>query len=240
MTHPEKTNSAIFAKIATIKEVFFDFEGTLVDFQWQLETAVAETLETLANAGYKQQWYGEKPGYAHIYNHTLDLAEQGKGKTSLTGAKDLIDSIYDHYDADALTRWKRYPDTLETLEKLKNQGFKIGLVSNVGKVSLEAAMDKLGLFNLFQVVISRNDVSRLKPHPEGLLTAAKAIGVEPGEAILIGDSRNDVNAARRAGMLAGYLRGGEDSQEAMTLFPADVELDTLLQLPAVLEGSADA
>ena len=240
MTHLEKPNSAIFAKIATIKEVFFDFEGTLVDFQWQLETAVAETLEALSKAGYKQQWYGENPGYAHIYNHTLDLAEQGKGNKSPTGAKDLMDNIYDRYDADALTRWKRYPDTLETLEKLRNQGFKMGLVSNVGKVSLEAAMEKLGLFGLLQIVVSRNDVSRLKPHPGGLLTAAKAIGAEPGETILIGDSRNDVNAARRAGMLAGYLRGGEDSREAMTLFPADVELDALHQLPPILEGSSDA
>jgi len=74
-------------------------------------------------------------------------------------------------------------------------------------------------------------------YPEGLLAAAKALDVVPGEALFIGDSRNDVGAARRAGMLAGYLRGGEDSPENMALFPADIELDKLLQLPPILAGS---
>ena len=240
MPHSEKSNSAIFAKIATIKEILFDFEGTLVDFQWQLEPAVAETLETLSKAGFGRQFYGEKPGYAHLYNHTLDLTEQGKGEMSSASAKSLIDTIYDRYDADALTRWNLYPDTLEMLVKLRDMGFKTGLVSNVGKVSLGAAMDKLMLSPLLQVVVSRNDVSRLKPHPEGLLTAAKALDVGPGEVLFIGDSRNDVGAARRAGMLAGYLRGGEDSPEAMALFPADLELDELRQLPPILAKSQDA
>ena len=226
--------------ITTVKAVLFDFEGTLVDFQWQLEPAVSETLESISKTGLQRQWYGEKPGYAHIYNHTLDLLEQGKGQGSSVSETASVDVIYDRYDADALTRWNLYPDTLEMLGKLRNQGFKMALVSNVGKTSLQAAMEKLGLSHLIQVVISRDDVSRIKPHPEGLLAAAKALGVSPGEALFIGDSRNDVDAARRAGMLAGYLRGGEDAPESMVLFPADIELDKLLQLPPILARSPGA
>ena len=237
MTDFEKPNAAVYAKTSTVREVLFDFEGTLVDFQWQLEPAVRETLEALSKTGLQRQWYGEKPGYAHIYNHTLDLVEKGKGRGSSGSAAASVDIIYDRYDADALTRWNLDPDTLEMLGKLRNQGFKMALVSNVGKTSLQAAMEKLGLSDLIQVVISRDDVSRIKPHPEGLLTAAKALDVAPGEALFIGDSRNDVGAARSAGMLAGYLRGGEDSPEAMALFPADLELDALHQLPPILTGS---
>ena len=226
--------------ITSVKEVLFDFEGTLVDFQWQLEPAVRETLEALSKTGLQRQWYGEKPGYAHIYNHTLDLVEQGKGQGSSGSAVASVDIVYDRYDADALTRWNLYPDTLEMLSKLRNQGFKMALVSNVGKTALQTAMEKLGLSDLVHVVISRDDVSRIKPHPEGLLTAAKALDVAPGETLFIGDSRNDVGAARRAGMLAGYLRGGEDSPENMALFPADIELDKLLQLPPILARSPGA
>ena len=54
-----------------------------------------------------------------------------------------MDTIYDRFDADALTRWSLYPDTLKMLGKLRNQGFKMALVSNVGKASLRAAMEKL-------------------------------------------------------------------------------------------------
>ncbi len=236
MSDFDKPNAAVSAKLSGVKEVLFDFEGTLVDFQWQLASAVAETLDVLSEAGLQRRWYGEKPGYAHIYNHTLDLVAQGKGSSGSAAAA-LVDVIYDRYDADALTRWALYPDTLETLVTLKNQGYKIALVSNVGKKSLQRAMEKLQLSSLIQVVISRDDVSRIKPHPEGLLSAAKALGVPPMNVLVVGDSRNDVLAARNAGMLAGYLRGGEDSPEAMALFPADVELDRLTQLPPMLSCS---
>ncbi len=240
MPHLEESNITISEKISKVKEVLFDFEGTLVDFQWQLEPAVAETLEALQKAGLERQWYGEKPGYANIYNHTLDLVDQGKGQGTSVSASALVDTIYDRYDADALTRWKLYPDTLKMLGTLRHQGFMMAVVSNVGKRSLKAAMEKLQLSHLIQVVISRDDVFKIKPHPEGLLTAAKALGVKPVEVLFIGDSRNDVGAARQAGMQAGYLRGGEDSPEAMALFPADIELDKLLQLPPILAGSPGA
>jgi phosphoglycolate phosphatase len=240
MPHLEESNITISEKISKVKEVLFDFEGTLVDFQWQLEPAVAETLGALSKAGFQRQWYGEKPGYAHIYNHTVDLANQGKGQGTSDSAPALVDTIYDRFDADALTRWNLYPDTLEMLGTLRHQGFRMAVVSNVGKRSLQAAMEKLQLSHLIQVVISRDDVFKIKPHPEGLLTAAKALGVKPAEVLFVGDSRNDVGAARQAGMQAGYLRGGEDSPEAMALFPADIELDKLLQLPPILAGSPGA
>lgn len=235
MLHHEELDITISQKLSKVKEVLFDFEGTLVDFQWQLEQAVAETLEALSKVGLQREWYGEKPGYAHIYNHTRDLLDQGKDLTS-DSASALVDTIYDRYDADALKRWNLYPDTLELLETLKHQGFQMAVVSNVGKKSLKAAMDKLQLSHLIHVIISRDDVVKIKPHPEGLLTAAKTLGVKPAEVLFIGDSRNDVGAARQAGMQAAYLRGGEDSPEAMALFPADVELDNLLQLPPILAG----
>jgi phosphoglycolate phosphatase len=233
MPHLEDFNTTISKKPSKIKAVLFDFEGTLVDFQWQLEPAVTETLEALSKAGFQRQCYGEMPGYAHIYNHTLDLVKQGKGLASNSAAT-LVDDIYDRYDADALKRWNLYPDTLEVLEMMKHQGFQMAVVSNVGKCSLIAAMEKLRLSHLIQLTISRNEVFKIKPDPEGLLTAAKALGVKPAEVLFVGDSRNDVGAARQAGMQAGYLRGGEDSQEAMALFPADIELDELIQLPPIL------
>ena len=239
MPHLKEVNTPISEKRAKVKEVLFDFEGTLVDFQWQLEPAVAETLEALSKAGLQRQWYGEKPGYAHIYNQTLDLMHQRKGLAPDSESA-LVDTIYDRYDADALERWNLYPDTLELLETLRHQGFQMAIVSNVGKWALKAAMEKLQLSHLVQVIISRDDVLKIKPHPEGLLSAAKTLGVQPAEVLFVGDSRNDVGAARQAGMQAGYLRGGEDTPEAMALFPADIELDSLIQLPPILAGVPDA
>ncbi len=117
-------------RILTVRDIIFDFEGTLVDFQWQLVPAVEECLAALADAGFKRHWYGSNPTYASIYNQTLSLSQAGKGQADPHLDMAIIDAIYDMYDADALTRWHLYSDTLETLATLKGMGFQMGLVSN--------------------------------------------------------------------------------------------------------------
>jgi phosphoglycolate phosphatase len=230
----EKRKTGMHAKSIAVREIFFDFEGTVVDFQWQLKPAVEECLAELEKAGFNRDWYGTNPSYAYLYNHTLSLARQGRGSGDPSSAIAVIDEVYDKYDADALTRWNLYPDTLMVIEKLREQGFLMGIISNIGSVSLSAAMDKLGLAGKVEVVISRSDVTELKPHPEGLIKAAEQLKVDPAQSIFIGDSRNDVGAARGAGMLAGFIRGGEDSPDAMARHPADIEIDRLSQLPSSL------
>jgi phosphoglycolate phosphatase len=222
----------------TVKEVFFDFEGTLVDFQWQLVPAVEESLAALEAIGFERRWYGPSPSYASIYNDTRRFSLEGRGQASPNRVAGLIDGIYDKYDADALTRWQRYPDTLDMLTALANQGFQMGLISNIGRNALLTAMQRLGLSQRLAVVISRNDVKHLKPHPEGLLQAAAQLRVDPAQVIFIGDSRNDVGAARDAGMLAGFLAGGEDSPRAMRENPADIKIDRLGELPSRLKRIA--
>ncbi len=230
----KKSDLDINKKILRVREIFFDFEGTLVNFQWQLIPAVNECLSALIKAGFKKEWYGSNPGYAHIYNHTFDLTLKGQVQDEAPPALAIINTIYDRYDADALSRWNLYPDTLDGLEMLGKQGFRMGIVSNIGKASLQTAMDRMDLSGRIEVVISRNDIKHIKPHPEGLIKAAETLQVVPAQIVFIGDSRNDVQAARAAGMLAVYLRGGEDSPEDMARFPADLEIDNLGQLPPLL------
>lgn len=217
-----------------VKEVFFDFEGTLVDFQWQLKPAVEECLTALAKAGFKKDWYGANPSYADIYNHTRRLSMEGKGKGDIDQDLAIVDAIYDKYDADAESRWNLYADTAQALEALRRKGFQLGVVSNIGRAALDAAIKRLHLAHLLGVVISRNEVAQLKPHPGGLIQATQVLRVMPAASVFVGDSRKDVKAARNAGMLAAYLRGGEDAPETMAQDPADIEIDHLIQLPEIL------
>jgi phosphoglycolate phosphatase len=223
-----------------VEEVFFDFEGTLVDFQWKLEPAVEECLAALEAIGFQRKWYGPAPNYASIYNDTLRFSLEGRGQTAAYGVMDIIDAIYDKYDADAQTRWSLYPDTLATLAALHDKGFQLGLISNVGKKSLSAAMDRLGLSERLAVVISRDEVEKLKPDAGGLLQAAAALKVDPAHVIFVGDSRKDVDAARHAGMLAGFIAGGEETPQTMLENPADIQINSLSELPPRLRRRRSA
>lgn len=236
MSDTKKCDSGSTASILEVKEVLFDFEGTLVDFQWQLKSAIEECLTALEGEGFKRQWYGDIPTYPLIYNETLSLSQKGHGKGDPKLDMAIIDEIYDKYDGLAMSHWKVYPDTVETLAVMKKAGFQMGIVSNIGGNALHSTINRLGLSDFFRIVITRNDVDRLKPNPEGLVKAAAYLGVAPANVILIGDSLDDVGAARNAGMLAGYLAGGQDSKETMTKNPADMEITHLMQLPDLISA----
>lgn len=210
--------------------VVFDFEGTLVDFQWRLAPAVAESLKALDAAGVDTALLGPEPGYAQLYNGTMDLLAEADGGPDPERVRRTLDEIYDRYDADALTRWNLRDGAAQVVESLAGRGLNLSLVSNVGHTALRACLRKLGLDGRIPVVISRNQVSRLKPHPEGLLAAADKMGVEPAAVIKVGDSLNDVGAARAAGMMSCYISGGENPPAQMAANPPDCSIVTLLDL----------
>ena len=93
-----------------------------------------------------------------------------------------------------------YPDVLEVLAYFKEIGKKTALISASNRANIEPSLDKYGMRNLFDVVITREDTTKQKPDPESLFTALKALGGNADQAILIGDSDKDLGAAQNAGM----------------------------------------
>ena len=188
------------------KAYLFDFEGTLVTFEWNLKEGMAAMLKGIVSSGYSLEKLKKTPSYVNIHDYASEIKEQNKESTIM----DIINNIFDQFDADALTRWSLNPCAKSTIKKLKEKGFPVGLVTNVGSIAIEGAINTLGLENLFDSVITRNDVRRLKPSPEGLHMASKALKVNPDSVLLIGDSFDDIGAARAAGMKCCFIKGGQD------------------------------
>ncbi|NNF98994.1 MAG: HAD family hydrolase [Desulfobacteraceae bacterium] len=212
-----------------IRGIFFDFEGTLVNFQWRIVPAIKEVLEALELLGVTPRMLGGNPNYAQILNRVYDLTK-GNDASAGTRALDLVHEVYDRYDADALTRWQLLPEAHAVLTTLKARKFKLAMVSNIGEAVLSTAMEKLHIKPFFDCVISRNHVSYLKPHPGGLIAAAGQVGIRPHQVLFVGDSVNDIVAARDAGMHAGYLVGGEDTVIGVEEQTADIRLKSLADL----------
>ena len=184
--------------------IIFDFEGTLVDFQWRLAEAEAEAGKVLIDLGIIPS--GPASSYAEMMNRAQVLAEE----TGSAEGPAALSAIYDRYDADALTRWQVRPEALNTLEKIKKMGIRTGLVSNVGRVSLDAALKKVGLRTWIDEPVSRNDVRWLKPHPAGILLVGERLGCRLDQVWYVGDSLDDIRAARAAGVPIAVIQGGQD------------------------------
>lgn len=179
----------------------FDFEGTLVSFEWDIPEAVREAKEVLKEAGIAVP--ENIQNYAELYNFV---------SLNFPDSIGLIDEVYDLYDSFALKNWKLHQDSRHVLEVLSNSGIQLALVSNVGSKALHAALEKLNL-NYFPYIVSRTDVKLLKPDAEGLRKAMNVMGAEGHETLFIGDSIADVRAAIKAGIDVAVLQGENSIDE---------------------------
>ncbi len=192
-----------------VEAVLFDFEGTLVDFQWNLQGAVEETLETLRILRFPtQRLQGLK--YSTLMLEAVRMAQEMGQSTD--GVREKIGAIYDRFDEDALMRWHLREGSEDLLSSLKAKGIKIGLVSNVGRKALGKALPKLGLRPFFDVAVSRNDVQYMKPSGEGLRLALGRLRAVQDRALYVGDSLDDVQAAKAAGVRVIIIVGKESSK----------------------------
>jgi HAD superfamily hydrolase (TIGR01662 family) len=139
--------------------------------------------------------------------------------------REKIGAIYDRFDEDALRRWTLREGSKDLLSALKTKGIKIGLVSNVGNKVLERALPKLDLHPFFNVVVSRNDVQYMKPSGEGLRLALKRLQVMNDKALYVGDSLDDIQAAKAAGVRVIIIMSKESSK-AELLSPEPDQLIT--------------
>lgn len=205
----------------------FDFEGTLVDFQWRLEPAEAELRRALAGIGLCGGEF-EHGNYAALWNTAADrLAPQGR----VDELRATLGPIYDRWDADALTRWTPRPGAAALLRGLAQSGARVALVSNVGGRALGVALERFGFAPWLAPVVTRDDVTALKPRAQGIAQVLAAWrDVDPAKVLFVGDSLADVSAARAAAMPVAIVRGGECDAAAFADHPPDHVISRLEEL----------
>jgi 2-phosphoglycolate phosphatase len=218
------------AKKREIKGVLFDLDGTLIDSKKDIAAAAnaarihfgmpALPLETVL--GYIG-W-----GIEHLNRQTLETDEPAK-------LAEGLEVLKSHYREHCVDQTIIFPGTRELLDNLKSQSLKIGLVSNKPHEFTLMTLEKLGLQPYFQVALGEGPLAHKKPHPEPLLTALKQMGIPPEEAIMIGDSTVDVEAARAAGMRVGIVSHGFVPREYLAASHPDWLVDSLADFLKILD-----
>lgn len=112
--------------------------------------------------------------------------------------KKAMESLLDCVDA--------FEDTLPTLQKLREKGYKLAVLSNTTYLGLEYALQKVPLYEAVDEIITSYDESVIKPDPKMFLAVQKRFDVRPSETLMVGDNlHNDVQAAKDAGWHAVHL-----------------------------------
>jgi putative hydrolase of the HAD superfamily len=110
----------------------------------------------------------------------------------------LLDELYAVFQR--LENWRLYPDVVPALEELRLRGHRLGVVSN-WEEWLEELLLALEVHQLFDLIVASGPFGRAKPHPSIFRQALELAGVQPEEAVHVGDSpRDDVAGARAVGI----------------------------------------
>jgi len=126
-----------------------------------------------------------------------------------------------------------YEGVAKTLQKLRDQGIKLGVVSASKYAKSDLASD--GLADFMDVVIDGHTPIKPKPDPEGALMALKQLGVEPGDAVMVGDLPADVQLGKAAGLRATVATShGFGPRPLLEAAKPDYIIDSFPELLAVV------
>ncbi|HAI68390.1 MAG TPA: phosphoglycolate phosphatase [Gammaproteobacteria bacterium] len=181
------------------KLVLIDLDGTLVDTVPDLAYAIDEMMSQLElpQRGEEKvrQWIGN--GIERLVKRALLDADKGEVDEELfQSALHLFKVSYDQVNG---RNSKLYEGVQDGLDWLKSQDIPLVCITNKAEQFSVPLLKALDIHDYFRLVISGDTLPQKKPDPLPLLHAAKFCGVDPHEALMLGDSINDVQAARAAG-----------------------------------------
>lgn len=132
-----------------------------------------------------------------------------------------------------------YPGIGSVLTRLKAAGVRLGIcTASRGESFLP--LERAGLLDYFEVVVTAGDVTRRKPDPEGILLCMERLGIEPGETVYVGDTVADIRASHAAGLYSVGVLTGAGNSSLLSEAGAHRILPDLQDLPGILFGNDDA
>lgn len=194
----------------TTKAVFFDLDGTLVDSLPALHEGVRRLAEELQLPDPGEKRVGDMvgAGVRVLIGRLLAWWREAAPGRTLPDVDDALHSLVAYWSAAGNASIRLFPGTAEAIEALRAHGIRIILVTNKVRDLTTALLEEKGIAHFFDALVTGSDCERLKPYPDMIERALELANAAPQEAYMVGDSRNDALAARRAGVAALLVETG--------------------------------
>ena len=213
------------------KLVLIDLDGTLVDSVPDLTYCVDSMMQALnmplRGEAAVRTWVGN--GVQRLTERALTNDLDGHPEPELLAK--ALPIFLELYAENTSKRSRLYDGVLQGLDYLKScPDLVIGCVTNKAAQFTIPLLTNLGIYDRFAIVISGDSLPEKKPHPLPLLHAAETFGIDPSDALMIGDSKSDVKAARAAGFKIACLTYGYNHGEDIRNYQPDIVLDSLVEI----------
>lgn len=194
-----------------IRAVLFDKDGTLIDFERTYGVATAQVILALCQndvqlatrlagpAGFNLESHAFAPSSMIIAGTARDMAESWGnllGESDIEALITRIDALYLDFSRASVTL---FADTVPALASLKESGLPLGIATNDSEAGARDHAEQADIHHFFDFFAGHDSGHGQKPGPGMVLAFAEASGFEPSEIAMVGDSLNDLKAARAAG-----------------------------------------
>lgn len=216
------------------KLVIFDFDGTLVDSVRDVANSIAYATHTAGGLLLEQA-----PSLEEVLPHMgRSLEEMFTALLPTTQHSSIpacVNAYRNHYRKNCTQTTAPFPGILPLLTELGANGIRLAIASNKNQPVISYVVEQLGLTAYFDLVQGVDNFPG-KPSPVMLHVVLKKLGLEATQAIMVGDTDNDVLAAQRAGVTVCAVGwGGAWTDEQLNELQPDFVAKTVLELQAILQ-----
>ncbi|WP_010098470.1 pyrophosphatase PpaX [Ornithinibacillus scapharcae] len=173
-----------------IHTILFDLDGTLIDTNELINESFIHTFKHFGLDYTPEEIlaFNGPPLKETFENIDLDKAEA------------MITTYRKHNLAHHDSYVKAFPHVKETLEMLKQQGIKMGIVTTKMRSTAIRGMKVTGIDSYFDTIIALDNVTHAKPHPEPVLKAMEHLDALPEKTLMVGDNHHDIESGHNAGV----------------------------------------
>ncbi|MDX1765558.1 MAG: HAD family hydrolase [Candidatus Saccharimonadales bacterium] len=203
--------------------ILFDVDGTLLDTREWIFSAFENSMRVSGSKVIPRQEIRPKMGQSLESCYEAFIP---------SGDIDRLVKTHMEYQLQHLDIIKPYPGLKELLQSISD--LKTALVTS-RKGSLMVTLERAGIDKSFDVIVAAKDVTKHKPHPEGILLALEKLEVQAKQAVMVGDGIADMQAAKNAGVAAVGITHGFGTKEDLIDAGAVHIVGSLSELRELLE-----
>jgi len=212
----------------SMKALLFDFDGTLLN----TNDLIIKTFMHILEERFPGQ-YSPKDCMKFIGPSLTETFEQ----ITPNEVDEMIEKYRQWNQAHHDELVTEYDGVVSTLEKLKEQGIRLAVVSTKRKDTVEKGLDLMGAKHLFEFWIGGDDVKNVKPDPEPVLLAIERLGVSKEDVMMIGDNYHDILAGKNAGVKTAGVSWSIKGEDFLKQFNPDYILQHMVDLLTIVKES---